>query len=283
MGKEKIEDIMLMGYNSKYCHRASAFEVELAKLITACTIMPTMNVGFDFEKYDDTLNIIFYPTGRAGHDIEECKIELDKGLMKGYQLCSLANRIRTHMQIESILTEEDCLSKGDDVFWSALDDAAMRAKRIPGERQVLINRVSAMSLKINTLRKILNSKHGQMSEYESVLATILGFMDYYTNSNNPDNELSRLSVNAKSYFRYLDNFECINRAIRDNCLVGHDMQLNDYICARTQQDDRKASYLAGLYQGDYFKNCLYNTRHIIVSNADFLDNAHTNDDTEMED
>ena len=63
MGKEKIEDIMLMGYNSKYCHRASAFEVELAKLITACTIMPTMNVGFDFEKYDDTLNIIFYPTG----------------------------------------------------------------------------------------------------------------------------------------------------------------------------------------------------------------------------
>ena len=283
MGKEKIEDIMLMGYNSKYCQRSSAFEIELAKLITACTIMPVMNVGFDFEKADDELKLKFYPTGRTGHDIPECTIELDKNLYKTYQLCSVSNKIRTHMQIECLLTEEDCLSKNDDIFWSALDDTAMRVKQIPSERQGLINRVSNMSLKINTLRKILNSKHGHMSEYESLLTTILAFMDYYTNSNHPDNELSRLSVNDRSYFRYLDNFDCINRAIRDNCLVGHDMALNDYLCSRTEKDDRKASYLAGYYQGEYYRNSLYNTRNIIVSNADFLDEMRQEDNFELED
>ena len=61
------------------------------------------------------------------------------------------------------------------------------------------------------------------------------------------------------------------------------MELNDYLCARTEKDDRKASYLAGYYQGEYFRNSLYNTRNIIVSNADFLDNIHETDDTEMED
>ena len=283
MGKDKIEDIISMGYKSKYCQKASAFEMELAKLLTACTIMPVMNVGFDFEKADDRLDVVFYPTGRTGHDIEECRIELDKNLFKTYQLCSVANKVRTHMQIEALLTEEDCLSKNDDVFWSALDDVAMRVKQIPSERQGLINRVSSMSLKLNTLRKILNTQHGQMSEYESLLTTVLAFMDYYTNSNHPDNELSRLSVNARSYFAYLDNFECINRAIRDNCFVGHNMDLNDYIAARNETEDRKASYLAGFYQGEFFRNSFYNTRNIIVSNADFLDRANINNDTEMED
>ena len=110
MGKDKIEDIISMGYKSKYCQKASAFEMELAKLLTACTIMPVMNVGFDFEKADDRLDVVFYPTGRTGHDIEECRIELDKNLFKTYQLCSVANKVRTHMQIEALLTDEDCLS-----------------------------------------------------------------------------------------------------------------------------------------------------------------------------
>lgn len=274
MGKEKIEEIMMMGHKSKYCTKASAFEMELAKLLTACTIMPTMHVGFDFEKSDKGLNVVFYPTGRTGHDIDECKIELDKSLLRTYQLCTTANRIRTHMQIECILTEEDCLSKNDDVFWSALDDTAYRAKFLPSEKESLLYRVNATSLKINTLRKMLNARLGtKMSEYESLLTTILAFMDYYTNSNHPNNELSRMSVNPKTYFSILDNFELINRAIRDNCFSRRDVEFNDYIAARDQMQDRKASYLAGLYQGDFTKNSTYNTERIIVTNADFLDDV----------
>ena len=272
MGKEKIEDIMMMGHKSEYCTKALSFEVELAKLLTACTIMPVMNVGFDFEKEDNKLSVVFYPTGRSGHDIEECKIELDKSLLRTYQLCITANRIRTHMQIECILTEEDCLSKNDDVFWSALDDTAHRVKFVPSERESLINRVNNTSLKINTLRKMLNARYGtRMSEYESLLTTTLAFMDYYTNSNHPKNELSRLSVNPKTYFQQLDNFDLINRAIRDNCMSKRDVELNDYLAARDKMEDRKASYLAGLYQADFANNSTYNTERIIVSRANFLD------------
>ena len=272
MGKEKIEDIIILGYKSKHCPRASTFEIEV--------IMPDINVDFEFEKFDNELRLNFYPTSNSDNS-SGYTIGLDENRQRAFQLCSVINKIRTDMQMRHTLIKDDCISKSDDIFMTALTDAADKVKNSSKERQGLIDRVSAMSLKINTLRKILNIKNGPISDYETLLTTILAFVDYYTNSNHPTNELSRLNVNDISYYRYLDNFECINRAIRDNCLVGQNTTLNNYLSARSTVEDKKANYLSGLYQGEFYRNSLYNTRSIDLSKANILDNNIQ--ETEMED
>ena len=274
MGKERIEEIMRMGYNSKRCSKASVFEVELAKLITSCTIMPKMNIGVDFFTDENKgLNVKFYSTAVRGREIEPIDIELDRSLQRSFQLTTAVSRIRQYLNSEGLLTEQDCMSKNDDIFWSALDNVSARAKLSPDGQAGVVDVVTDKALQINTLRKMLNAKNNhQVSEYESVLTTILGFMDFYTNSNEPENPLSRMSVNARTYFNQLDDFECINRAIRDNCVGEKDVYLNDYICARNALEDRKASYLGGLYQTT-FNAPLFRSSQINVGDADILDPA----------
>ena len=282
MGKEKIEDVIILGYKSKHCPRASTFEIEVAKLLTACTIMPEINVDFEFEKFDNELRLNFYSTNATEPTMPEHTIELDENRQRAFQLCSVINKIRTSMQASHSLTKDDCISKADDIFMTALTNTAEKVKNSPEERQELIDRVSATSLKFNTLRKVLNIKNKPASDYESLLTTILAFVDYFTNSNHPNNELSRLDVNGLAYYRYLDNFECINRAIRDNCLVGHNTTFNDYLSARSTSEDKKSNYLAGLYQSEFYRNSLFNTRSIDLSKANILDNIHI-ESSEMED
>ena len=271
MGKERIEEIMRMGYGSKRCTQASVFEMELAKLVTACTIMPSMNTGVDFYKDDETgLKVRFYTNSVKGRELEPITIDLDRTLQRNLQLTSAVSRIRRGMIESGVLTEQDCLSKNDDIFWTALNDATATAKSVPNGESVIVDAVTDKALQINTLRKMLNAQKGQsVSQHESLLTTILGLMDYYTNSNDPNNSLSRMNVNARTYFNQLDDFECINRAIRDNCAGGKNIYMNDYICARNPLEDRKASYLAGLYQTK-FNSPLFHTEDISVADADIL-------------
>ena len=272
MGKERIDEIMRMGYNSKRSTKASVFEMELAKLVTACAIMPTMNTGVDFYSDDENgMKVKFYSTSTKGGEVEPLVIELDRTLQRSIQLTTAVSRIRNRMLFEGVLTEQDCMSKNDDIFWTALDNAANRAKFIPDAEAGIIDTVTDSALKINTLRKMLNSKNGHtVSSHESLLTTVLGLMDYYTNSNDTENPLSRMSVNARTYFNRLDDFACINRAIRDNCAGDKNIYMNDYISARNPLEDRKASYLAGLYQ-TRFNAPMFHTSEISVSDADILD------------
>ena len=272
MGKERIEEIMRMGYNSKRCSKASAFEVELAKLVTACTIMPSMETGVDFYRDDENgLKVGFYSTSVDANDVEPIVIELDKTLQRTFQLTTAISRVRSHMGLEGLLTQQECLSKNDDILWSALDDTAYRARHIPGAKEGIIDIVKDKALKINTLRKMLNSDNGHsVSEHESLLTTILALIDYYTNSNKPGDPFSRMSVNGRTYFNGIDDFECINRAIRDNCTGDKDVYMNDYLSARNALEDRKASYLAGFYKTKF--DCpVFHTEEINVSDADILD------------
>ena len=273
MGKEIINDAIILGYKSKHCPKASTFEIEVAKLLTACSLMPSMNVQFEFEKFDNELRLNFQPANASNHNVSEMTIELDQNRIRAFQLCSVINNIRTNMALNHTLSKDDCISKSDDILMTALLDAANTIKNNPEARQELIDRVSAISLKTNTLRKMLNAENGEMSTYESLLTTVLTFIDYFTNSNHPNNELSRLNVNNVSYYRYLDNLECVNRAIREKCIVGHNISFNDQLSARNPNAEKKACYLSGLHQKTFHINSLFNTRSIITSKANILDDS----------
>lgn len=274
MAKERIDDIIKMGHSSIHCTEASAFEVELAKLITACIIMPDMEVGYEFVKENDEIYLIFHTTLCDGRGIKDNKISLDHKDKRSRDLCITINNIRNEMLKRWILLRENNMSKNDDIFWTALDNAVDRIMDCSESTEVFLSRIKESELKLNTFRKLLDCQDPlKFSRHESLFASVLACIGYYTNSNNPDNELSRLKVKGKTYFSYLDDFDCINRAIRDNSYVRRDMDFNDYICARTALDDKKANYLAGLYQKDFTTRPTFSSRDINIFMADFLDNA----------
>lgn len=271
MGKRKIEEIIKKGSENN-SNSFSTFEVELAKILTACVIMPSINVEFEFEKSEkNQLKLILYPTKQSDTKFKKTIIDFSMPMAKTYQLCIASNKIYTHMLQENILTNKDCMFKNDDILWTALDNATNSVKFNPDTKEELENRITNTSLRINTFRKLLNAKIGiQMSEYESLITTILACLDYFTNSNDEQNSFSRMSVNASTYFKQINDLECINRAIRMNCVEERDVSYNDYLCARNSLEDKKASYLAGLHGTDFSKSDCYNMSKIVISKADIL-------------
>lgn len=271
---ERIENLINRGFESKVCRRASEFEVELSKLITACTLMKTMNVEFDFQKDEEGVKLsIFSIDDDDSKRFNDSIIDLNKPLVRKCQLSSIINSVHKYMNREGLLTEVDCISKNDDIFWTALDYSANNIANNTNEKDIIVKRLEDKALEINTFRKICNAKLGyELSEYESALVTILACMNFYANTSGVSNPYSRLSVNAKSYFRSLDDFECINRAIKDNCKSDKDVSLNDYIGSFSPLEDRKASYLVGLYASEFSKkNSNFDSKNIDVSKADFLE------------
>ncbi len=272
MGKEKIAEIIKMS-ERKDAKPSSNIEVEVAKLITACTLMPTMKVGCDIVKgQNGQLWVNFFQeNSRSNHKLPESLVGLNGGLMSAIELFGASSKIHRYLKEENLLNSDNSLSLVDHILWTALDDTARRVRYSNEERDALIDRVTDKSLQINTLRKLLNSsKKGEMSEYESVLTTILATIDFYTNSNTPDNPLSRLSVNERSYFSHLEKLSKINSVIRTNCAIYKNLELNNYLCARNSTEDKKASYLAGKYQSQY-DSVDFSAKKIFPRNADFLD------------
>lgn len=270
MEKRKFDEIIRFGNNYKYCLNSSTFEIELAKLVTACTIMPTINTSVDFyTNHGRDLKIRFYHKGIMGDVTEPIIINLDEEVQRNFQLTGIISRVHDYMDKKGILTRQDCLSKNDDILWTALDNTSDRVKYIPQSKDYVINTLANASLQINAFRKMLNSNNGHTSfKHESVLLTVLGLLDYY--SKDSENNLSKVSVDATSYFKQLSDFEDIDKAIRINSLVVKDRSFNDLVAARNQSEDRVSSYLAGLYQTK-INNHEFHAHDIDVTYAEILD------------
>ncbi len=271
MGKERITDIIKMGeHGSK---SSSMIEMGVAKLVTALTLMPTMNVGFDVVKgVNGDVRLNLFPTSYRGHDVEKSTIHLDGGIRSTVELFGAINKVYNHLQIEELLNSEDSLTKLDHILWTALDDTARRARYFKSEEQGAIDRASETSLQINTLRKMLSGNRQDVtSEYEIMLATILASIDFYTNSNTPDRPLSRLSVNDRTYFTHLDKVGKINAAIRSNY---KDKDLIDYICARDSMADKKSTYLASRYRSKAMRGMEFSSRSIHSKDAAIFDSCN---------
>lgn len=232
-------------YLNGYRVSKSNFDIACAKLVTACTLMPSMDMGYDFIRNDEgRVYMSFFPTGRNRGYFGEHIIELDRNVVRNLQLNSLIRDMGKMMKYEGTLSEDDNMLRTDDILMSALSDSAWRKKYNYNGKSTLSDRIYDATIRLNAFRKILNSDRGN-SVHNSFFTTVIGSLNYITNY--ADIEGAKLGLSEKEYFKKTDDIEKLNKIIRTNEQWGDNVAFCDSICAKSKGDNDKAENVADFY------------------------------------
>lgn len=243
--KEIIDKCDDQEYLNGYRVNKSNFDIACAKLITACTLMPSMDMGYDFIRNDEgKVCMTFFPTGRNSQYFGEHIVELDRDIVRNFQLNSLIRDMGKMMKYEGVLSEDDNMLRTDDILMSALSDSAWRKKYNYNGKSALSDRVADATTRLNVFRKILNNGRGE-SVHNGLFTTVIGSLNYITNYS--DIEGVRLGMSEKEYFKKTSDIENLSRVIRTNEQWGDNKALCDSICAKNKEDNDRAERLAEIY------------------------------------
>lgn len=254
-------------YLNGYRVSKSNFDIACAKLVTATTLMPSMDMGYDFFRNDEgKVYMSFFPTGRNRGYFDEHIIELDRNVIRNLQLNSLIRDMGRMMKSEGALSEDDNMLRTDDILMSALNDSAWRKRYNYNGKSALSDRVSDATMRLNTFRKILNNGRNE-SVHNGFFATVIGSLNYITNY--ADIEGAKLGLSEKEYFKKTDDIEKLNKLIRTNEQWGDNVAFCDSICAKSKGDNDRAEKLADIYLNRYISEIHSNLLNIgLVSTKD---------------
>jgi hypothetical protein len=260
MEKLKIHNIVSLG---KTCRVNSiGTELSISKLLTSIILNPGMGINVDI--VSDNGNIVCMIDGvtqvydRRGERVQQ-KIELGENVgisRHGMQLKDATDNMYYTMARSGHLSNPgigEKFGKVNDILYSTLQNVSnMFESFTDNQKSSYLEYINGRVLQLNAFRKLISNSGRKSFDFdkqvERVLATTLGCVNYFTNSDNNPIE----NFQDKPFVKIMEDITNINRGISYG--ADKDYSINNYACARTELEDRKAEYLAGLNYTKFSNN-----------------------------
>lgn len=256
-----INNIINLG---KTCRtKSNIIELDVSKIMTTLLLDANMGLRMDLVSNDGDVQLVIdgakHVYGLKGKRVLNIIALGDNvGLVRhSMQLKDAIDDIYYEMARKGLLSvghASDNFGKTNDILLSTISNISRMYKNAnPQEIEEYLKGIEDRVLKVNAFRKMVanRGRNNFDTQVERVLATTLGTVNYLTNyadnlknpiANTDDITLDKLDEDIRN----------INRGVSYGTDV--DYSINNYACARTEMEDRKAEYLAGLNYSRFAQN-----------------------------